>query len=74
MHDPSNLVLLCGSGTTGCHGWVHAHPSEAHEQGLYLVAGEMPWQTPMLTVNGWVQPDRDGGFSTLWQSVRRALV
>lgn len=26
---PANLIRLCGSGTTGCHGWVHAHPYEA---------------------------------------------
>ena len=26
---PCNIVELCGSGTTGCHGWAHAHPAEA---------------------------------------------
>lgn len=26
MRDlPCNIVELCGSGTTGCHGWAHAH-------------------------------------------------
>ena len=29
----SNLVTLCGSGTTGCHGWVTEHPSEAYATG-----------------------------------------
>ena len=24
---PCNIVELCGSGTTGCHGWAHAHPA-----------------------------------------------
>jgi hypothetical protein len=32
-HTFANVVLLCGSGTTGCHGWVHAHPAEARRQG-----------------------------------------
>ena len=30
LHQPANLLLLCGSGTTGCHGWVHAHPARAY--------------------------------------------
>jgi HNH endonuclease len=31
--DLSNLLLLCGSGTTGCHGWITEHPAEAYEKG-----------------------------------------
>jgi hypothetical protein len=27
--DAFNTVILCGSGTTGCHGWVTEHPKEA---------------------------------------------
>lgn len=38
--DASNLLALCGSGTTGCHGWVEAHPKAAHEQGFWLFEGE----------------------------------
>ena len=34
--SPANLVVLCGSGTTGCHGWVESHRAEARELG-YLV-------------------------------------
>jgi hypothetical protein len=26
---PSNRISTCGSGTTGAHGWVEAHPAEA---------------------------------------------
>jgi hypothetical protein len=29
----ANLVVLCGSGTTGCHGWVESHRAEAIAQG-----------------------------------------
>lgn len=25
----SNLMLLCGTGNTGCHGWITEHPAEA---------------------------------------------
>lgn len=27
--DSFNTVILCGSGTTGCHGWVTEHPEDA---------------------------------------------
>jgi hypothetical protein len=26
---PSNIVLICGSGTTGCHGWIETHREDA---------------------------------------------
>jgi hypothetical protein len=28
-----NLITLCGSGTTGCHGWAHDFPRLAREGG-----------------------------------------
>lgn len=28
---PENLIPLCGSGTTGCHGKIHAHDPDARE-------------------------------------------
>ena len=43
LHEIHNLITLCGSGTTGCHGWVHAHPKEAYEHG---------WM-----VHGWANPE-----------------
>jgi hypothetical protein len=33
---PSNIVLLCGSGTTGCHGWIEDHREDALETGWLL--------------------------------------
>lgn len=36
-HIRPNLILLCGSGTTGCHGWAHANPALARLAG-YIVA------------------------------------
>lgn len=38
----SNLQLLCGSGTTGCHGWVTTNPADALAEG-WSVPG---WATP----------------------------
>lgn len=36
LHKSANLIALCGSGTTGCHGWVESHRAEARELG-YLI-------------------------------------
>ena len=38
-HSPANIVELCGSGTTGCHGWVHQHVAEA-ERLVTLLMGD----------------------------------
>jgi hypothetical protein len=35
-----NLVHVCGSGTTGCHGWIEANPQLALERGLSLRNGD----------------------------------
>lgn len=34
--DPENLLWVCGSGTTGCHGWIHANPTQAIALGLLV--------------------------------------
>lgn len=58
---PANLVLLCGTGTTRCHGWAHAHPEEARREGLIVWSWEAPGVVPVdaftagrvwLTANG----------------------
>lgn len=41
---PSNLQILGGSGTTGCHGWATAHPAEAIAEG-WAVPG---WADPLV--------------------------
>lgn len=56
-HSAANLILLCGSGTTGCHGWVHANPALSYEMG-WLLKG---WQTPEVepvsyaVITGYIQ-------------------
>lgn len=45
---PANLIVLCGSGVTGCHGWVESNRGEAVELGWivsrlgYLLAEDVP--------------------------------
>lgn len=45
---PSNLLAVCGHGTAGCHGLIEANPTWANGQGLWLFAGEVPDQTPVI--------------------------
>jgi hypothetical protein len=33
VNNLAALVTLCGSGTTGCHGYITSHPTEAYETG-----------------------------------------
>lgn len=45
-HSPANLILLCGSGTTGCHGEVHDHPARARTLGLIVLSFASPESVP----------------------------
>lgn len=44
----ANLLRLCGSGTTGCHGWAEAHPHAAQAAGWSLLGYEDPTARPAL--------------------------
>lgn len=63
------LILLCGSATTGCHGWVEANPATARQLGYRVPTGTDPatWpvrrsdgRTWLLTDDGWVRPSQEG--------------
>ncbi|WP_279106188.1 HNH endonuclease [Mobiluncus curtisii] len=34
-----NLIVLCGTGTSGCHGWVESHREQAYKEGLLIHSG-----------------------------------
>ena len=36
IHSPANLVILCGSGTTDCHGWVESNRTAATLEGFLI--------------------------------------
>lgn len=57
---PSNGVTLCGSGVTGCHGWVEDHPEKAEELGFVVASWADPATVPVLTINGWRLFHADG--------------
>lgn len=43
INDITNLLLLCGTGTTGCHGAVESNRSRPSRP-----AGSSPWATTLL--------------------------
>jgi hypothetical protein len=59
-------ILVCGSGTTGCHGWIHAHPAAARTAGwmrLGTANGDSALQPVMVALPsgyGWFLLTPDG--------------
>lgn len=45
---PSNVLHTCGHGTTGCHGWIEAHPKDAQRLGLWVPRVLEWWSTPVF--------------------------
>ena len=41
IDDPRNLVLLCGSGATGCHGDIESHRTTARFEGWLLSSHDL---------------------------------
>lgn len=52
INEPQNLLLLCGSGTTGCHGWIESHREEGYETGFLVRRGYKPEETPITPLDG----------------------
>lgn len=62
---PSNGLLLCGHGTSGCHGHVERFRAEAQDEGFLVGrntvtrAHEKPLKHHLY---GWVLLDTEGGY------------
>lgn len=61
INRPGNLLTLCGSGTTGCHGYVEHNPDEAKRMGWAVPRwyGD-PTDVPVWTWRGWLTLEDDG--------------
>lgn len=46
-HGTANLLLLCGSGTTGCHGWVESHRLASEAAGWLVRRPTSPRDVPV---------------------------
>lgn len=61
-----NLILLCGSGTQGCHGWAHSNITDATREGYSVPSWADPAIWPIrLFLFGWVFLTVDGLFDML---------
>lgn len=73
-HDLPNLLILCGDGTRGCHGWIECQEREAARlRGLWVPHGMDPalvclelcsgrlvsLEGPFYTDRGWALPGRE---------------
>ena len=64
---PENGLHLCGSGTTGCHGWVTHHPELGREWGWVVSNAPAfhPAEEPAVIKGVWHLLQPDGGLVRL---------
>lgn len=67
INDPRNLVTLCGSGTTGCHGWVESQRDRARQLGWLIdsLSDEQLDRPIRLGEHLWVYLDAHGHATTV---------
>jgi hypothetical protein len=58
----ANGLLLCGSGVTGCHGWVEDNRKRAYALGLLLRRHQIPTEEPVTLRRGRVLLDDIGNY------------
>ena len=61
----ANGLVLCGSGTQGCHGWVESNRKVAIEQGFIVPQHRDPSEVPVLIKAQWRLYDNRGGWRPL---------
>jgi hypothetical protein len=62
-NSAANQVLLCGTGTTDCHGYVEKYRDESLALGWLLYDIDDPTCVPLLhSIYGWVLLDTGGGW------------
>lgn len=66
VERPCNLVRLCGSGVTGCHGWIEQNRDAAYRTGWLVHRWADPAEVPILDRFGrWWRLDDHGGLDAL---------
>jgi hypothetical protein len=61
-----NLVLVCGTGTTECHGYIESHREEAVSRGFNVADRHNPALVPLLDHMGrWFRFDALGGVEVI---------
>lgn len=52
INNASNLMAICGSGTTGCHGWLESHREDAYVKGWLVHRNDDPTHIPVIIDGG----------------------
>lgn len=68
IHTCEWLLHVCGSGTTGCHGYIETHRDEAYEKGWLLRRNAGPDTPAWLYGHVFVILTPDGGYQPQWSS------
>ena len=65
-NSPAALILLCGSATTLCHGWVEVNRTAARGNGWAIRQSDNPLLLPVLHWRrGLILLTADGGWSAI---------
>jgi hypothetical protein len=72
IHDPANLLAVCGNGTRGCHGHIERNRLEALRNGWLLNAGADPVSRACTIRDGAVVLLRAHGYVVLFGADGRA--
>jgi hypothetical protein len=57
LHTMANLVAVCGTGTTGCHGEIESFRTDSYATGWLVPNGAAPETWPVdVPGRGWEQP------------------
>lgn len=66
LWTPSNLLHLCGSGTTGCHGHITTNPQISRDQGWAVPSWRNPEEVPVWVARrGYVLLTNIGTYEAL---------
>jgi hypothetical protein len=61
LHQTANLIALCGTGISGCHGWVESNRAKARELGYLIQKVESAEEIPFQDLNKtWWLIDNNG--------------
>jgi hypothetical protein len=64
VNAPPNLLVVCGSATTGCHGVLESHRAGAVAGGWLILARQNPlYVAALITRDRWKYLTVDGGYA-----------
>jgi len=62
LNEASNLMMICGSGTSGCHGYVESNRELSYANGWLVHSYEEPITKPVLIRSATMLLDNNGGY------------